>query len=67
MKYVMIEHLCLALVWATRRLRHYMTEYSVCLISQLDPLRYLFNRLTLNGRLMRWIVFLIEFDIQNAS
>ena len=29
MIYVMIERLCLALVWATRRLRHYMTEYSV--------------------------------------
>ena len=28
MNYVMIECLCLALVWATRRLRHYMTEYS---------------------------------------
>ncbi|RVW20552.1 Gypsy retrotransposon integrase-like protein 1 [Vitis vinifera] len=27
-KYIMIERLCLALVWATRRLRHYMTEYS---------------------------------------
>ncbi|RVX11667.1 Retrovirus-related Pol polyprotein from transposon 17.6 [Vitis vinifera] len=27
MRYVMIEHLYLALVWATRRLRHYMTKY----------------------------------------
>ena len=44
MRYVMIEHLCLALVWATRRLRHYMTEYSVCLISRLDPLKYLFDK-----------------------
>ncbi|KAL6327438.1 hypothetical protein AAG906_019751 [Vitis piasezkii] len=44
MRYVMIERLCLALVWATRRLRHYMTEYSVHLISRLDPLRYLFDR-----------------------
>ena len=26
---IMIERFCLALVWATRRLRHYMTEYSV--------------------------------------
>ncbi|KAL6335026.1 hypothetical protein AAG906_025813 [Vitis piasezkii] len=26
MRYVMIECYCLALVWATRRLRHYMTE-----------------------------------------
>ena len=46
-RYVMIERYCLALVWATRRLRQYMTEYSVHLISLLDPLRYLFNRLAL--------------------
>ncbi|RVW63637.1 Retrovirus-related Pol polyprotein from transposon 412 [Vitis vinifera] len=43
-KYIMIERLCLAVVWATRRLRHYMTEYSVLLVSRLDPLRYLFDR-----------------------
>ena len=67
MRYVMIEHLCLALVWATRRLRHYMTEYSMCLISRLDPLRYLFDRPILTSRLMRWFVLLIEFDIQYVS
>ncbi|KAL6323760.1 hypothetical protein AAG906_002228 [Vitis piasezkii] len=50
-KYVMIERLCLAL-------------YSVHLISRLDPLRYLFDRPALTGRLMRWLVLLIEFDIQ---
>ncbi|WJZ81221.1 hypothetical protein VitviT2T_001074 [Vitis vinifera] len=66
-KYVMIEHLCLALVWATRRLRHYMIKYSVHLISRLDPLRYLFDRPALTGRLMRWLVLLIEFDIQYVS
>ena len=32
-KYIMIERLCLALVWATRRLRHYVTEYSILLVS----------------------------------
>ncbi|RVW87722.1 hypothetical protein CK203_043967 [Vitis vinifera] len=36
------------------RLRHYMTEYSVHLISRLNPLRYLFHKPTLIGRLMRW-------------
>ncbi|RVW31074.1 Transposon Tf2-12 polyprotein [Vitis vinifera] len=66
-KYVMIERLCLALVWANRRLRHYMTEYSVHLISRLDPLRYLFDRPALTGRLMRWLVLLTEFDIQYVS
>ena len=66
-KYIMIERLCLALVWATRRFRHYMTKYSVHLISRLDPLRYLFDRPALTGRLMRWLVLLTEFDIQYVS
>ena len=63
-KYIMIERLCLALVWATRRLRHYVTEYSILLVSRLDPLKYLFDRPVLTGRLMGWLVLLIEFDIQ---
>ena len=41
-----------------------MTEYSILLVSRLDPLRYLFDRLVLTGRLMRWLVLLTEFDIQ---
>lgn len=64
-RYVMIERYCLALVWATRRLRHYMTEYSRQMISR--PLRYLFDRPALTGRLMRWLVLLTEFDIQYLS
>ena len=67
MRYVTIERLYLALVWAIRRLRHYMTEYSMYLISHLDPLRYLFDRPTLAGRLMRWLVLFTEFDIQYVS
>ena len=67
MRYVVIERFCIVLVWATRRLRHYMTEYSMHLISHLDPLRYLFDRPTLAGRLMRWLVLLTEFDIQYVS
>ena len=66
-KYTMIERLCLALVWATMRLRHYVTEYSILLVSQLDPLRYLFDRPVLTGRLMRWLVLLTEFDIQYVT
>ena len=63
-KSIMIERLYLALIWATMRLRHYVTEYSILLVSRLDPLRYLFDRPVLTGRLMRWLVLLTEFDIQ---
>ena len=65
-KYIMIERLCLALVWATRRLRHYMIEYFIRLVLRLF-LRYLFDRPILTGRLMRWLVLLIEFDIQYVT
>ena len=41
-----------------------MTEYSILLVSRLDPLRYLFDRPVLTGRLMRWLVLLTEFHIQ---
>ena len=45
-RYIMIELLYLALVWATWRLIHYMTKYSMQLVSRLDPLRYLFDEQT---------------------
>ena len=44
-----------------------MTEYSILLVSRLDPLRYLFDRPVLTGRLMRWIVLLTEFDIKYVT
>ena len=37
------------------------------LISRLDPLRYSFDRPTLVGRLMRWLVLLTEFDIHYVT
>ena len=44
-----------------------MTENSILLVSRLDPLRYLFDRSVLTGRLMRWLVLLTEFDIQYVT
>ena len=40
-----------------------MTEYSVQLVSRLDPLRYMFDRPVLTSKLMRWFVLLTESDI----
>ena len=62
-RYIMTEHFYLALVWATRRLRHYMTAYFVQLVSRLDPLRYMFDITVLAIRLMRSLILLTKFDI----
>ena len=44
-----------------------MIEYSVHLISRLDPLRYLFDKPALVGRLMKWLVLPTEFDIHYVA
>ena len=43
-----------------------MIEYSVQLVSRLDPLRYLFNK-PVSSRLVRWLVLLTKFDIQYVT
>ncbi|XP_074299425.1 uncharacterized protein LOC141630519 [Silene latifolia] len=37
-KYTPLEKTCLALVWATKKLRHYMLSYSVNVYSKMDPI-----------------------------
>ena len=39
-KYSPLEKTCIALVWATRKLKHYMLAYKVLLIARMDPLKY---------------------------
>ena len=52
-RYTPLEKACLALVWATRKLRHYLLAHSVMLVSRLDPIKYFFEKLVLTGRLAR--------------
>lgn len=61
--YSPIEKHCLALIFAIKKLRHYMLARQVILISKVDPLKYLMTRPMLTGRLARWAIALTEFDI----
>ncbi|XP_077221648.1 uncharacterized protein LOC143855417 [Tasmannia lanceolata] len=62
-KYTLLEKTCLALVWDTQRLRHYLLSNRVSLLSRMDPLKYLFEKPALTGRTARWLLLLSEFDI----
>ncbi|KAA3469334.1 protein NYNRIN-like [Gossypium australe] len=53
MKYLSIENLCCALIWTTRRLMQYMLYHTTWLISKLDPLKYMMESTTLNGKMAR--------------
>ena len=62
--YTPIEKICLALVFAVQKLRHYMLAHSVTLISRADPLKYLMTKPMPSGRLAKWSLILSEFEIK---
>ncbi|CAL9030023.1 unnamed protein product [Prunus brigantina] len=67
MRYSKTELLCLALVYAAQRLRHYFLAHKLHLIVKSDPVRYLLTRPVLSGRLARWLLQLSEFDITRTT
>jgi len=66
-KYSPLEKMCCALAWATHRLRQYMLYHTTLLVAKLDPIRYIFEKSGLLGRIARWQVLLSEYDIQYVS
>ena len=58
-----LEKTCVALVWATQKLRHYMLAFKVLLIARMDPLKYLMEKLAQDGKKAKWVPLLSKFDI----
>jgi hypothetical protein len=61
--YMLVEKTCCALAWISKNLRQYMLYYTTWLVSQMDPIKYIFEKPTLTGKIGRWQVLLSEFDI----
>ncbi|KAL2505477.1 Ribonuclease H [Abeliophyllum distichum] len=64
MNYSPIEKICLALIFAAKKLRHYMLAHTINLVSKIDPLKYIMSRPILSGRIGKWALLLSEFDIK---
>ncbi|XP_070032529.1 uncharacterized protein [Nicotiana tomentosiformis] len=62
-KYTLIERTCCALTLIAQKLMHYILAYTTHLISQLDPLKYIFQKPMPTGKLAKWKNLLSEFDI----
>ncbi|XP_058727667.1 uncharacterized protein LOC131599276 [Vicia villosa] len=63
-RYSMLEKTCCALAWASKRLRQYMINNTTWLISKMDPIKYVFEKPALTGRIARWQMLLSEYDIE---
>ena len=51
MNYSLLERTCCALAWVAHRLRQYMLSYTTCLVSKMDPVKYIFEKPVLTGRI----------------
>jgi len=62
-RYSSLERTCCALAWAAHRLRQYMLSHTTWLISKMDPIKYIFEKPALTGRIARCQMLLSEYDI----
>ena len=63
-RYTSIEKSCFALIWGVQKLRHIILPFQIWVVAKMDPLKYLFEKPTLSGRLSRWLILLVEFNLK---
>ena len=59
-QYSMLEKTCCALAWAAKHRRQYMLNHTTWLITKMDPIKYIFEKPALTGRIARWQMLLAE-------
>ncbi|KAL0455729.1 UNVERIFIED_CONTAM: hypothetical protein Slati_0912100 [Sesamum latifolium] len=63
LKYSPIEKLCLTLIFAIQKLKHYFQSHSIHLVSKANPLKYVMTKPLLSDKLARWYIQLQQFEI----
>ncbi|KAM2301621.1 hypothetical protein ACFX1S_032518 [Malus domestica] len=63
LNYSPIEKMCLTLVFAIQKLRHYMHAYTIHLVAKADPVKYVMSKPVLTGRLAKWALLLNQYEI----
>ena len=66
-RYTPIEKSYFAIVWVVQKLRHIILQFQVWIVTRMDPLKYLFEKLALSERLLRWLILLAKFDWKYAA
>ncbi|XP_055960921.1 uncharacterized protein LOC126674900 [Mercurialis annua] len=59
--------MCLTLMFAVKKLRHYLQAHQIQLISKAGLIKYVMSKPVLSGRLAKWALLLQKFDISYVS
>jgi hypothetical protein len=62
--YTSIEKACLATIFASQKICHYMLSHPIKLIAKIEPLKYLLAKATLIGCMAKLVMLLSKFDIE---
>ena len=62
--YSTIEKECLAIVWGVKRFHLYLCGVRFVLQTDHEPLKYINSAKFVNGRLMRWAMFLQSYNMK---
>ena len=62
-RYTPIENHAFAFMWAVQKLGHIILPFQIWVVARMGPLKYLFEKPTLIGRLSRWLILLAEFNL----
>ena len=66
-RYSPVERLCLCLYFSCTKLRHYLLSAECVVVSKDDVIRDKLSLPILNGRIGKWILALLEFDLRYES
>lgn len=63
LNYTVTEKEFLAVIYAIKKFRHYITGYEIFVHTDYSAIRFLLNKPITNGRVTRWLSLLQEFNI----
>ena len=66
-RYTPIDKSCFALVWAVHKLRYIILSFQIWIVARMDLLKYLFEKPSLSGRLLRWLILLAKLNLKNMA
>jgi len=66
-RYLAIKKLCLCLYFSCVKLRHYLLSAECTVICKDDVVRYMLSMPIMSGRIGKWILALLEFDLRYES
>jgi hypothetical protein len=67
LKYSHVEKLALVVIHEVQRLRHYILLCKTTVVADINPFQYVLTRRIIGGEYNKWIVILLEFDLDFAS